>query len=60
MDITDIVFLALVYFDVDIDMFGVIVPHAVLQDCGVAVAQLIVFLDELLLVSLPALRGELL
>ena len=60
MDITDIVFLALVYFDVDIDMFGIVVPHAVLQDCSVAIAQLIVFLDELLLVSFPALGGELL
>ena len=60
MDVPYKVFLAFVYFDVDIDMFGVIVPHAVLQDRGVAVAQLVVFLDEFLLVCFPALGGELL
>ena len=41
-------------------MLGVVVPHAVCDDGSVAVSEFVVFLDELLLVGLPALGCELL
>ncbi len=58
--VAHIVFLSLVDLYPHVDMLGIDVPHAVAEDDGVAVAQLIVFLDELLLVGLPALGCELL
>ena len=39
-------------------MLLVVVPHAVFQDGGVAEAVFVVFVDEVLLVGLPALGGE--
>ena len=45
---------------VDVHMLRVDIPHAVLKDNGIAVAVFVIFLDELLLVFLPALGSKLL
>jgi len=58
-DIADIVFLSFVYLDIYVHVLRVVCPHAVVENLGVAVAQLIVFVDELLFAFLVALRREL-
>ena len=55
-----VVFLPLVNLDVDVYMVVVVVPHAVLDDDHVAVSQLVVLVDQVLLVGLVALFGKLL
>ena len=60
MDVADVVFLTLADLQPDADVFRVDVPYAVAEDGGITIAQLVVFLNELLLVGLPALGRELL
>ena len=60
LHVAHVVFLSLFDLYPHIDVLWVYVPHAVAQDGGVAVSQLVVFLDKLLLVGFPALRGKLL
>ena len=59
-DVTDVVLPAFVDFHIDVDMLRIGIPHAVLKDDGIAITVFVVFLDELLLVFLPALGSELL
>ena len=59
-DVAHVVLLAFVYLHAHTDVFLVHVPHCVANDVCVAVAQLVVLLDELLLVVLPTLRCVLL
>ena len=59
-DVADVVLPAFVDFHIDVDMLRIGIPHAVLKDNGIAITVFIVFLDELLLVFLPTLGGELL
>ena len=59
-DVADEVFLTLVHLHIDVDVLRVDVPHAVLDDDGIAEAVFVVFLDEFLLIFLPAIGRELL
>ena len=59
VDAADVILLTLTDLQPDADVLRVDVPHAVAEDGGIAVTELIVFLDELFLISLPALRREL-
>ena len=60
IDVSDVVFLTFVHLQHDIDMLVVEVPHAVFQYDGVTVSVFVVFLNEVLLVFLPAFGCELL
>ena len=59
-DLTDIVFLSLVEFHIDIHVLVVVGAHRIFKDGGIAESQLIIFLDEGLLSFLIAFVGELL
>ena len=59
-DVAQVVLLAFVDFDEDIDVFLVDSPYGVFEDGSVAIAQLIVFLDEGLLGLVVAFGGVLL
>ena len=59
-DIADIVFLTLVYLQIEVYMLLVVVPHAVHIDGHVAISQFVVFVYEVLLGFLVALVGKLL
>ena len=59
-DVAHVVFLSLVHLHVDVHVLVVIVPHAVFHYHGVAVTILIIFLQQVLLVFLPAVGGILL
>ena len=59
-DVTDVVFLAFIDFDIDVDMLVVHRPHGVLQNLHVTISQLVVFLYELFLGFLVSLISELL
>ena len=56
--VSQIILASLVHLYVYVDVLGVVVPHAVRQDGGVAVAQFVVLGDEVFLVRLPAFGGE--
>ena len=53
-DVADVVFLAFVHLHVDVHVLVVLVPHAVFQNHGVTIAMLVVFIQQVLLVFLPA------
>ena len=55
-DIADVIFLTLIHLQVDIHMLGIVVPDTVFQNDGITITQLIIFVDEVLLVSLVAFR----
>ena len=59
-DVPQIVFLPLVHLYIYIDVLVVEVPDAVFQNGGIAVSVLVVFVNQVLFVFLPALRCELL
>ena len=59
-DVTDVVTLAFVNLQIDADMTVIDIPYGVLDDDGIAEAQLVVFLYQVLLVLLVALIGKLL
>ena len=59
-DVTQKVFLPFINVDVDIDVFAVDVPHGVLQNLHIAVAQFVVLFNELLLGLTIAFVGKLL
>ena len=60
VDVSQEVLLALVHLDVDVDVLLVLIPHRVELDGGIAVAQLVILLEQLLLGLVVAFRGELL
>ena len=59
-DVADEVFLAFVHLHIDVDMLRVDVPHAILDDDGIAETVFVVFINEFLLIFLPAVGRELL
>ena len=58
-DVADIVFLSFCDFQIYVHVLGVVFPHAVFQYCGIAVSQLVVFVEQRLLAFLISLRREL-
>ena len=59
-NVAEIIALAFVHLDKDVDMILVSIPHGVFQDDGIAETQLVVFLDEVLLISRIAFVSKLL
>ena len=59
-DVAQIVLLAFIHLDAYAHVLVVMVPHAVRDNLGVAETVLVVFLNQTLLVGLPALGGKLL
>ena len=59
-DVTDVVFLSLVHLNIYINVLGVVGPHRIFHDNGIAITQLVVFVDEVILVGLVALGRVLL
>ena len=59
-DVSDVILLALIHFDIDVDMLRVDVPYAVLQDGRITETIFVVLRDEFLLVFRPAFGSELL
>ena len=60
LDVADVVLLTFLHPDDDVDRALVVGAYAVVDDAGVAVAELVVLLDEAFLVLGPALVDELL
>ena len=60
MDLPDMIFLSFRYLNPHVHVLRVVVPNAVAKDCGIAITQLVVFLDEFFLVFFPTLRRKLL
>ena len=58
VDVADVVFLAFVDSEIDVDGLFVVVHHAVLHDDGIAVAFFVIFVDDELLVGFKIVGHE--
>ena len=52
-EIAEKIFLTLVHLHIDVHVLGIVVPHAVFNDDGIAIAVFVVLANQVLLVGLP-------